>query len=336
MKIGLPSFCKLILDYPRIEGGTFFEQALLEAQKGLGATHPNPPVGAVIVKDGQVIATGYHPKAGELHAEAKALKVAGEHAKGSTLYVTLEPCNHFGRTPPCAQAIIQAGVKKVIFGASDPNPKVEGGGAQALKAAGIEVEQVGDPQELAWAQSLIQPFATHAITGRPYVLVKIACSLDGKIAFQTGEATQITGPETKRFVHELRESFDAVGVGARTDQIDHPKLTARFENRPARRQPERLIFDSKTPLKNQLELLGARGITSVMIEGGGRLMTALLQENLADEVAWLTAPKLIGGQGVTALGDLANLVDYSKRTFGAQLGVDFLNILCHKDPVWLT
>jgi diaminohydroxyphosphoribosylaminopyrimidine deaminase/5-amino-6-(5-phosphoribosylamino)uracil reductase len=332
----MASFCQLILDYPHIEDKSFFRQALSEAQKGLGSTHPNPPVGAVIVKNGQVIATGYHAKAGELHAEANALKAAGEQAKGSTLYVTLEPCNHFGRTPPCAQAIIQAGVKKVIFGAQDPNPKVEGGGAQALRAAGVEVEQVSDPQELLWAQSLIQPFATHATTGRPYVLAKIACSLDGKIAFQTGQTTQITGPETKRFVHELREAFDAVGVGARTDQIDHPQLTVRFEDRAARRQPERLVFDSKTPLLEQLDALGARGITSVMIEGGGRLLTALLQENLVDEIAWLTAPKVIGSQGVPALGDMGNLMDYSKRRFGAQLGVDFLNILCHKDPVWLT
>ncbi|MBL4818487.1 MAG: bifunctional diaminohydroxyphosphoribosylaminopyrimidine deaminase/5-amino-6-(5-phosphoribosylamino)uracil reductase RibD [Deltaproteobacteria bacterium] len=330
------SFCKLLTEqraWPQ-EEKSLFKLALKEALKGVGFTCPNPPVGYVVEKDGKVIATGYHAKAGELHAEAMALKQAGEKARGATLYGTLEPCNHHGRTPPCTQAIIDAGIKRVIFGAWDPDPEVLGGGSKVLRAAGIEVVQVSDTEEFDWARSLILPFETRVLKKRPYVLGKIATSLDGKIAFRAGEQTQITGFEAKIWTHEMREFFDVVGVGANTWRIDKPQLTARFEDREAKRQPEHVIFDSKTSLKTKLEALGEQGVSSIMIEGGGVLLTALLKENLVDEVAWLTAPKMIGQQGVPALGEFPALLDYSKVVYHKQLGIDLLTIVCHKDSLW--
>lgn len=361
------SFCKLISF--GVEGDSWFDQALREAQKGIGFTHPNPPVGCVIIKENELIATGYHMKAGELHAEAKALQNAGEAARGSTLYVTLEPCNHFGRTPPCTRAIIRAGVKRVIYGASDPNPDVTGHGAQALRDAGIEVEALSHPQ----AQALIQPFTKLVRQKQPYVLAKIATSLDGKIAFRPGEQTQITGPEVKQLVHQMREACDAILVGSETVLIDNPSLTARFEDRKALRQPIRIVLDSrlrtnpsrkvyaqdgvpsyvvhspKAP-KAQIDLfkqagvglivaeksdlldkLGTLGLTSLFLEGGGQVLTYFLEQNWIDELAWFTGSVLLGNQGVSAISNLNQPISFKKcEPFQLPSGPNSV-----KSPAWL-
>lgn len=334
------SFCKLICF--GIQGDTWFDQALREAQKGIGFTHPNPPVGCVIVKDNKLIATGYHPKAGELHAEARALLVAGEAARGSTLYVTLEPCNHFGRTPPCTQAIVKAGVKRVIYGVSDPNPNVAGQGSKVLREAGIEVEELSSPE----ARALIEPFSKLVREKRPYILAKIATSLDGKIAFKSGEQTQITGPETRKLVHLMREACDAVLVGSETVLVDNPQLTARFEDRPAKRQPARIVLDSRQRTNSRhkiytkdgvpsyrltsLEQLDDLGFTSILLEGGGVLLTSFLEQNRVDELAWFTAPILIGNQGVPAISGLAKAISVKQDIFRVPIGIDFLTLFCQK------
>lgn len=336
------SFCELICF--GIQGDAWFDQALREAQKGLGFTHPNPPVGCVIVKDNQLISTGYHPKAGELHAEARALLAAGEAARGSTLYVTLEPCNHFGRTPPCTQAIIKAGVKRVIYGVSDPNPHVAGQGSRVLREAGIEVEALKNPQ----AQALIQPFSKLVREKRPYVLAKIATSLDGKIAFKPGEQTQITGPEAGKLVHLMREACDAVLVGSETVLVDNPQLTARFKDRPAKRQPARIVLDSRLRTNpshrvyaqdgvpsyrlSSLAQLDELGFTSVLLEGGGVLLSSFLEQNRIDELAWFTAPVLIGNQGVAAISDLSKPFLLKEQLLKTAVGADFLTLSGCQQP----
>ncbi len=323
------SFCELIFD--SVDASTDpFAVALELARKGLGFTRPNPPVGCVVTKNGQIIATGHHMKAGGLHAEAQALEAAGEHAQGATLYVTLEPCNHFGRTPPCTQKIIQSGIRKVIYGVIDPNPQVQGEGIKALKNAGIEVTQVADTILRQRAEALILPFKTWIEKKRPYVIAKIATSLDGKIAFKTGEQTWITGTQTKALTHKLREVIDIIGVGSNTALVDKPALTARFNERAAHRQPDTITFRSKDGLTDTLEDLGSKGYTSLLLEGGGIMLTAFLKAGLVDEIAWFTAPKILGNQGVPAIQELSALYDYSKESFLRQVGVDFLTIVCKK------
>ncbi|MEI6790855.1 MAG: bifunctional diaminohydroxyphosphoribosylaminopyrimidine deaminase/5-amino-6-(5-phosphoribosylamino)uracil reductase RibD, partial [Myxococcaceae bacterium] len=276
------------------------------------------------------------------HAEVKALEAAGLDAKGATLYVTLEPCNHFGRTPPCTQAIINAGIKKVIYGVPDPNPSVVGHGSRALREAGIEVEQVFDPVQIALAQALILPFSKLVQKKRPYVLAKIACSLDGKIAFKSGVQTQITSLETKILVHKMREACDAIIVGSGTFLVDNPQLTARFEDRPARRQPIKIVLDRRLrtspqdqihrisrpgeSLKETLEYLGSLGISSILVEGGGVLLTSFLEQNQIDELAWFTAPVILGNQGVPAISNLSKAL-----TISSCQTTEFLS----KDRLWL-
>ena len=213
--------------------------ALAEAVKGLGRTHPNPAVGAVIVKNGRVIATGYHAKAGGPHAEAVALAKAGKRAKGATLYSTLEPCNHFGRTPPCSEAIIEAGVKRVVFGSSDPNPLVNGKGVRRIKAAGIAVTAHVLRES---ADALNEPFLKAMRTGLPWVTAKAAITLDGKLATSTGKSKWISSEESRQVAHQLRDVVDVVIVGATTVVNDDPQLTTRLPKR-ATRNPTRLVLD---------------------------------------------------------------------------------------------
>lgn len=204
-----------------------------------GDPSPNPHVGAIVVKDGQVIATGYHVSAGERHAEIAALEQAGERARGATLYVTLEPCNHFGKTPPCTDAIIQAGIAKVVAGCSDPNPNVPGGGVQKLRGAGIEVVTgvLSNP-----CKALIRPWRKYITQGTAYLTLKLATSLDGRIATKTGASKWITSPDSRARGHRLRATHDAVLVGVSTIVADDPQLTVR-EGPPAR-NPIRVIVDS--------------------------------------------------------------------------------------------
>jgi diaminohydroxyphosphoribosylaminopyrimidine deaminase/5-amino-6-(5-phosphoribosylamino)uracil reductase len=240
--------------------------ALAEAQKALPS--PNPPVGAVVVsKDGRVVGESFHARAGEEHAEPLALGQAGDAARGGTLYVTLEPCNHQGRTPPCVDAILAAGIRRVVIGCLDPNPAVTGGGAQRLTDAGIDVE-VGVGQ--AEARGLIAPWTKFITTGMPYVSLKLALSLDGRIATRTGASKWVTGPEARAKVQELRTRHDAVAVGIGTALSDDPRLTVRdVEVLPIRRTLVRVVFDShlRLPLSSRLAQT-ARETPTWVLTGG--------------------------------------------------------------------
>lgn len=223
-------------------------EALRIARNAEGRTSPNPLVGAVIVKDGKIIAEGWHRQAGTPHAEIHALNMAGELAKGATLYVTLEPCSHFGRTPPCAQAVIDAGISRVVAAMKDPNPKVAGRGFELLQSAGVKVE-VGLLE--AEARKLNEIFIKWVTRKLPFVTMKFACSLDGKIATVNGESQWITCAESRRFTHHLRDINDAILVGVGTVLADNPSLTTRLVEG---KNPIRVIVDStaRTPLDSKV------------------------------------------------------------------------------------
>lgn len=222
------------------------EMALQLAKSVEGQTSPNPVVGAVVVRDGQVVGFGAHLKAGEGHAEVHAINMAGEKAKGSTIYVTLEPCSHYGRTPPCSRLLIQSGVKRVVIATTDPNPKVAGKGITQLKNAGIEVE-VGLLKEKA--DKYNEVFFHYIQTGQPFVTLKSAVSLDGKIATTSGESKWITSEEARLDVHHYRHIHDAILVGVNTVLKDNPSLTTRLPN--GGKNPIRVILDHhlRTPLE---------------------------------------------------------------------------------------
>ncbi|HET9028860.1 MAG TPA: bifunctional diaminohydroxyphosphoribosylaminopyrimidine deaminase/5-amino-6-(5-phosphoribosylamino)uracil reductase RibD [Candidatus Aquilonibacter sp.] len=200
----------------------FLDRAFELAARGVGSTAPNPAVGSVIARDARVLGEGYHHRAGEAHAEVNALADAVD-ARGATAYVTLEPCNHVGRTPACSRALIDAGVTRVVVGTVDPNPKTNGGGIEALRAAGITVELVEDSR----ARSLIEPFAFAVTHDRPFVALKMAMSLDGRITSRPGVQEWVTSDEERLFVRDLRIGYDAVMVGAGTVRVDDPQLTVR-------------------------------------------------------------------------------------------------------------
>jgi len=215
--------------------------ALWEAKKGIGRTSPNPCVGALIVKNGKILGKGYHKKAGTPHAEIHALHAAGRKAKGATLYVTLEPCNHAGRTPPCTEALLQAGISHVVIGMMDPNPHVAGGGAAYLTSKGLTVISGVLEQE---CREINLPFIKHSSTGLPWVVLKAGMSIDGRIASLPGKATRITGKESLRRVHALRNQVDAILVGVETALIDDPSLTARLHGSGPGSDPLRVVLDS--------------------------------------------------------------------------------------------
>lgn len=218
-----------------------------------GYTSPNPTVGAVVVKDGVAVGRGFHPRAGEPHAEIFALDEAGERARGATLYVTLEPCCHFGRTPPCTRRIIAAGIKKVVAATVDPNPKVAGKGLEELRRAGIEVEAGVLEAE---ARALNEAFFKYITTGLPFVTLKMAMSMDGRTATASGDSRWITGPEARADVHRLRAESDAVMVGVGTVLKDDPELTARLA--PVKKgQPLRIVVDSRARTPVQARVVGA-------------------------------------------------------------------------------
>lgn len=229
----------------RAEDEYWMKRALHLAERGRGTTSPNPMVGAVLVKEGRVVGEGYHARAGEDHAEIVALKKAGAEAKGATLYINLEPCTHYGRTPPCAPALIEAGVKRVVIGMEDPNPVVQGKGVALLREAKLEVK-VGVCQEAS--KILNEAFSKYIQSGQPFISLKVASTLDGKIATRYGESKWITGEESRRFVHRLRSDVDGVLVGVGTVLRDDPLLTARIRKG---RDPRRIVLDSRlrTPEK---------------------------------------------------------------------------------------
>ena len=313
----------------------WMRRSLRLAQRGLGAVEPNPMVGAVLVRDGRLIGEGWHERFGGPHAEIQALRSVQENPAGSTLYVILEPCCHFGKTPPCTDALIRAGIRTVYIGARDPFPKVDGGGINQLRAAGIEVWEDVAVDE---ASSLLAPYLKRVKTGYPWVIAKSASTLDGKIATSTGQSRWITGEKARCHVHEWRGRVDAVAVGIGTALADDPMLTARPSGP---RVANRVVFDrtGKLPLtstmvltarevpvvvvtsaesqedwRNQLTGLGVevwvlghnniteflneagrRGWTRVLVEGGGSLLGAFLDKDAVDELHLYQAPILVGG-----------------------------------------
>ncbi len=320
------------------------QRCLELAKRATGRTSPNPLVGAVIVKDGEIVGEGFHPRAGEPHAEVFALKAAGTAARGATIYVSLEPCNHHGRTPPCSEALIAAGVAKVVVGMVDPNPLVAGGGIARLRAAGIEVV-TGVEQEAC--QKLNEGFVHRILYKRPLGILKYAMTLDGKIATSTGHSAWVTNQDARTEVHQLRAASDAVIVGGNTVRQDNPYLTSHQEgaNNPLRvvmsrslRLPENahlwqtsqaptLVLtevdanpDVKELLRKQgvevLELtpltpdkvmayLYERGFCSVLWECGGMLAASAIAQGAVQKILAFIAPKIIGGNNApTPVGDL--------------------------------
>ncbi|HAV3159046.1 bifunctional diaminohydroxyphosphoribosylaminopyrimidine deaminase/5-amino-6-(5-phosphoribosylamino)uracil reductase RibD [Acinetobacter baumannii] len=309
----------------------WMQQAIELAKRGLYSTKPNPNVGCVIVKDNQLIGEGFHPKAGQPHAEVFALREAGEHAQGATAYVTLEPCAHYGRTPPCAEALVKAQVKKVVVACPDPNPLVAGKGVQILKNAGIEVE-IGICEDLA--AQLNQGFLKAMSTGMPYVRLKVASSLDGRTAMASGESKWITGSAARQDVQHWRAISGAVITGIETVIADDCQLNVRSLHNvdiETVAQPKRVILDRRgrlpltakilenpetvmvmgpyrqeladldviqleiQPLKTLLQTLSKQyQIYDVLIEAGATLSSAFLQEGLIDEMISYVAPTLLG------------------------------------------
>ena len=239
----------------------FMREALALAAQARGRTSPNPMVGSVVVKDGRVVGRGYHVKAGASHGEVVALENAGVHAKGATLYVTLEPCCHYGRTPPCTKAIIAAGIRRVVAAMRDPNPLVSGKGLEELRQAGIEVKL---PVLETEAAALNEVFITYITTKRPFVLLKVAASLDGKIATVTGESRWITNERSRLLVHQLRDQVDAVMVGINTVLRDDPLLTTRLPGGGGR-DPMRIIVDTRLRTPCEARVLTASTAACTLI-----------------------------------------------------------------------
>lgn len=225
------------------------KRVLRLAEKGRGSTSPNPMVGAVLVKEGRVLGEGYHARAGEAHAEIVALQKAGREAREATLYINLEPCSHYGRTPPCAPAVIEAGIKRVVVGMEDPNPSVKGRGLEMLRAAGVEVE-VGTLEEDC--KRLNEAFLKYIQSGQPFVILKVAATLDGKIATPQGESRWITGEKARHFVHHLRNEVDGLLVGIGTILKDDPLLTARVKGG---KNPFRIILDSRLRIPERAKVI---------------------------------------------------------------------------------
>lgn len=315
--------------------------ALVEARRGIGLTAPNPPVGAVVVADGEVVlGTGWHRRAGSAHAEVEALQAAiaahGSAAvRGSTLYVTLEPCSTHGRTPPCCEAIVAAGIARVVYAVTDPSPAHAGRADQWLGKAGIEVvRSVGGKD----GEALLRPFAKRVTTGIPWVITKLAVSLDGRITRPTGEPRWLSSPEAREDAHRLRAEVDAIVVGAETVRADDPALTIRgaaASERPGKPQPWRvvvtrsgrlpsgarvltdahrdrtLVVAGSESLASMLQDLGARGCNAVLVEGGGELVGEFVASGLADEAVVYVAPIWCGAGTRPATGSA--VLDAARR-----------------------
>jgi diaminohydroxyphosphoribosylaminopyrimidine deaminase/5-amino-6-(5-phosphoribosylamino)uracil reductase len=294
----------------------YFERALELAERGRGKVEDHPLVGAVVVDGDEIVGEGWYEFATVDHAEARALAQAGERARGSTLYVTLEPCAHHGRTPPCTDAVIASGVGRVVVGALDPNP-VAAGGLEQLRAAGIDVELLDDADALRQNEA----WRTWASLGRPFVTYKVAVTLDGRVAVPGRR--WVSGEESRRLVHELRAASDAVAVGMGTVRADDPRLDAR--DVAAGRQPRRLAFghgplpDSSElelrsePLEDELRALAAEGVQSLLLEGGPTLATAFLAAGLVDRLLVFVAP-IVGGEGPRFVGELAAPIELARLT----------------------
>jgi diaminohydroxyphosphoribosylaminopyrimidine deaminase/5-amino-6-(5-phosphoribosylamino)uracil reductase len=256
----------------------YMRMALALALKGAGRTSPNPMVGAVLVRGRKIVASGFHQRAGGDHAEIAALKRAGKNARGATLYLNIEPCSHYGRTPPCVLALIQAGVKTVVAGMADPNPLVSRRGFRKLRRAGIQVRSGILEEE---SRNLNEAFTKYITRRTPFVVLKLAASLDGKIATSTGHSRWITGAEARRAVHEMRNRMDAVMVGVGTVIADDPELTCRI---PGGRDPVRIILDGRLRIPIRARVLRERGKTIIVAGAGVALKKLRAIERLGAEV----------------------------------------------------
>jgi diaminohydroxyphosphoribosylaminopyrimidine deaminase/5-amino-6-(5-phosphoribosylamino)uracil reductase len=352
--------------------------ALALARRGLGTVWPNPAVGCVIVSEtGRVVGRGWTQSGGRPHGETEALRRAGAAARGATAYVSLEPCCHWGRTPPCTDALIAAGVRRVVVAVEDPDPRVAGEGLRRLRAAGLAVESGLCAAE---AIEINAGFFRRLRLGRPLVTLKLATSLDGRIATRLGESQWITGPPARERAHALRAAHDAIMVGTGTVIADDPQLTCRLPGL-ARHSPVRIVIDrhlrippsmrlisgardvptwiltlaSADPARRQafvssgvaiveiepepdgsiglaaaLRALGERGITRLLVEGGGQLAAALVRARLVDRLVCVHAPMLIGGDGMPAiapfeLGGLAGAPNF-ERLSTETVGADVLTV----------
>lgn len=304
------------------------ERALELAERGRATTHPNPVVGAVVVRDGEVVGEGWHERKGNPHAEIAALEAAGERARGATLYVTLEPCRSFGATPPCTAAVLESGVGKVVTAALDPNPSA-GGGLEELRAAGVEVE-LADGEVSMRARRQNEAWRTWVSKSRPFVTYKAAITLDGRVTLPGSR--WVSGEESRKRVHELRAASDAVAVGMGTVRADDPGLDARDVD--AARQPRRLAFGKgpltegselelfSGPLEEELQRLAEQEVQSLLLEGGPTLATAFARAGLIDKLLLFVAPRL-SGNGPHFLGDLEQPVELGEVSL-ERIGEDFL------------
>jgi diaminohydroxyphosphoribosylaminopyrimidine deaminase/5-amino-6-(5-phosphoribosylamino)uracil reductase len=297
-------------------------RALELARKGWGQTAPNPMVGAVIVRDGEVVGEGFHSRFGEAHAEDQALRAAGDRAKGATVYVTLEPCAHTGKTPPCAEALVAAGVARVVIAAADPNPAAAGG-VERLRAAGIDVE-VGAEERAA--RELNAPFFHAFAEQRPWITLKLALSLDGALADATGHSRWITGDDSRRLVHEMRAGSDAIGVGIGTALADDPSLTVRDAPAP-RVPPTRVVFDRAARLPTTSVLAStARDIPTIVVADSPP--AARISALEAVGVCVILASSLrVALDSLTELGLRSLLVEGGARLAGALLGAGMVDRL---------
>ena len=301
------------------------ERALELAERGRGTTYPNPVVGAVVVQGDEVVGEGWHQRKGEAHAEVIALAAAGERAKGATLFVTMEPCAHHGSTPPCTEAVLAAGVAKVVAGSLEPNPEA-GGGLDMLRVAGVDTVNA----DLAAARIQNEAWRVWIAAKRPFVILKLALTLDGRVAVPG--TRWVTGEESRRRVHELRAQVDAVAIGMGTVRADDPQLTARDVD--ATKQPRRLAFGSgPLPGGSELELrtgaladelaaLAADGVQSLLLEGGPKLAEGFLRADLVDKVLLFVAPR-IAGSGPSFAPDLSAPAELKRLTV-EQVGDDLL------------
>ena len=338
---------------------------------GWGRVGRNPLVGALVLRDGAVVGEGFHAEFGGRHGEVAALEAAGSRARGADLVVSLEPCAHYGKTPPCTDAIVAAGIRRVVFGAHDVDPKARGG-AGVLQGRGVRVVPGVLEQEVQAQNALF--FHRFAQTARPFVALKLAVSLDARIADRTGRSQWVSGSEAREYAHWLRAGFDAIGVGAGTASADDPALTVRGRVMPAR-PPLRVVFDRRgevpvaatvvrtaretptlvllgrevpEPTRAALEAAGAlvadadgpgdaaaelarRGVGSVLIEGGGVVAGRWLKEDLVDRIYLISAPILLGGDGVPAFAGIGGVSIASVRRWRTvdrrTLGNDSLLVL---------
>ena len=325
------------------DDGAYMRRALTLAARGWGQTAPNPMVGAVVVRDGAVVGEGWHTSYGAPHAEIDALRAAGDAARGATMYVTLEPCNHHGQTPPCTEALLAAGISRIVIAAADPNP-VASGGADRLRDAGVHV--LAGVEESAARELNAAFFHAHA-SARSFVQLKLALSLDGALTDHSRQRSWLTGEEARREVHRMRAGADGIAVGIGTVRADDPLLTVRDVAPPPRRPPARIVFDTSARLPSTSKLvrtareqptivvcwapdpahaaalehagvtlvhaaslidalvaLRALGIRSLLVEGGAALASSFLQEALVDRLVIFRAPLVLGGGALNAFEGL--------------------------------